>query len=308
MEVSQLKVYSLGIVAANKPLNTHVIEVTPVEDLPMVDGAITDNADAASAGAKDTNGGAYQVELTTTITVKATWMPLGEPNRKTSPDVRRGETVMLWRFGDTDKFYWTTMKDDLRLRKLETVIWAFSATRDESKDTNPDSTYFLEISTHKKLLHFHTSRADNEPFGYDIQLNTAEGTLIITDDAGNSISLDSPNKRIVAINGDNSIIDISRTNIFLQSTDLINLKSKDIRMQATNWDVQATDTKLKSSKNTITSQTDHIGNFNLSGNLGTKAGGGGSGAVSISGVVKAEGTVEVGKLISHQAIDAPNVD
>ncbi len=39
----KLKVYSLGIVAKNKALDSHKIEVTPIEDLSMVNGEITDH-------------------------------------------------------------------------------------------------------------------------------------------------------------------------------------------------------------------------------------------------------------------------
>jgi hypothetical protein len=44
-QASLLKPVSVGIVAANKALDSDEIEVVLAEEFPMVDGEITDNAD-----------------------------------------------------------------------------------------------------------------------------------------------------------------------------------------------------------------------------------------------------------------------
>ena len=88
-KLSKFHAHSLGIVAANKPLDSKIIEVTPIEDNPMASGELTDNIDIYEAKSSSTDGEAYQVELTTTNTIKATWLPIGTSNRLTAPDVRR---------------------------------------------------------------------------------------------------------------------------------------------------------------------------------------------------------------------------
>lgn len=300
MQASKLHIHSLGIVAANKVLSSNIIEVSPIEDTPMVDGELTDSFVDLSVKSQDAQGGSYESAAAVSNTVQATWLPLGSSNRMTPPDVRRGETVALWRFADTDKYYWCTLKDDMHLRKLETVIWAFSATTDEGLPTTSETAYFVEISTHKKLLHIHTTKENGEPFAYDIQLNTDEGFFTIQDDAGNSIQLDSMNRRIQMFNRDGSVLDIDKTKIMMSSKDLIDLKSKDINLQSQTYQQKATTNSIEASTQTIKAQTTHIGNFTLAGGLSAGPGSSGSG-VAIDGAVAVTQDVVAGgiSLINH---------
>lgn len=319
MELSQLKIYSIGTVAANKLLSSKEIMVVPIEDSPLLDGELTDTVSIYKANAQDSTGVAYSVELNTSAAVKATWLPLGSSNRLTAPDVRRGEMVALYRFSDVDGFWWTTLKDDMHLRKLETVIYAFSATIDEDATPSSENTYFFEISTHNKLVHFHTSKANGEPYAYDIQINTKEGIIQIQDDAGQVFMLNSKERQLEMINADKSKIEINKTNIFIQSTDLIEMKSKVIRqesidnnMMATNVTQDATSSELKASTLDITAITTHTGNIQLNGNITSAAGGGGSGDASFAGNVGAKdanisGTVTANKVVSSEPVVAPNV-
>lgn len=222
---SKLHIYSLGIVAANKELSSKFIEVTPIEALMMLDGEISDNLQQVRSKGRSASGNTYEDSIDTTASIQAEWLPIGITNRVTPPDVRRGEHVVLYKFGDVDKYYWTTLLYDMRLRKLETAIWAFSNTRNESTDGTADTTYFLEVSTHKKLVHLHTSVSDGEPFTYDIQLNTKDGVFTFQDDIGNYIQLDSKNVRIEVKNADGSWIDMNRKTINIYAPQDINLRA-----------------------------------------------------------------------------------
>lgn len=228
MELSKLHICSIGVVAKNKSLKSRVIEVTPIEATPMANGELTDNTVSYKASAVDTQGSAYQVEVPTTNTVKATWLPMHSSNRVTAPDVRRGELVVLYRFADTDDFWWATLKDDLELRKLETVIYAFSGTREESAKPSAENTYFLEISTHNKLVHFHTSKADGEPFIYDIQINTKDGNITIRDDAGNYFSFDSKERQLELKNVDGTHIDLNKKDLTITVPETYTLQAKNV--------------------------------------------------------------------------------
>lgn len=228
-QFSKLHLYSLGIVAVNKPLSSKVIEVTPIEDVPLLNGELTDNVRDVSSKARDTEGAAYHTEVSAGNTIKATWFPLeGGGNRLTAPDVRRGERVIIYRYADTDQFWWVTQGQDMRLRKLETVIFGISATRDESAEPDPENMYWMEWSSHKKAITIHTSKADGEPYAYDIQINTAYGSILIKDDDGNSFSLDSPERIWKMINRDTSYIEINKREITAFAPDKITLKTKDL--------------------------------------------------------------------------------
>lgn len=231
-QISKLKIYSLGIVAENKLPSSKEVEVTPIEEMPMLDGELAPVATDYNAKATDALGSSYEdtVELTTTI--KAKWLPIGAANRVSAPDVRRGEMVVIYKFGDTDKYFWTTLNEDLKLRKLETVIYAFSGTTNEGAEINADTFYFIEISTHKKLITLHTSKDNGEPFSYDIQLDTNNGKLVITDDVGNYVLLDSSQSRIQLMNVDGSEYDMHKTNLTVNIPEKITFNAMEFEVNA----------------------------------------------------------------------------
>lgn len=212
MQVSKLHLYSYGIVAINKARSSDEIEVTPIEVTPMADGEITDAVVEEKAKGKDADGASFEASVNTSSTIKARWLPFGS-NRATSPDVRRGEKVAIYRFADADKYYWTSLEYDAKLRKLETAIYTFSNTQVESEDSTPETCYFFEVSTHDKVVKLHTSTSDGEPYGYDFVLNTKDGSFTITDTIDNRITLDSEQHQIIAINTEGSFIEILKEDI-----------------------------------------------------------------------------------------------
>lgn len=250
-QISKLKIYSLGIVAENKLPSSKEVEVTPIEEMPMLDGELAPVATDYNAKATDALGSSYEdtVELTTTI--KAKWLPIGAANRVSAPDVRRGEMVVIYKFGDTDKYFWTTLNEDLKLRKLETVIYAFSGTTNEGAEINADTFYFIEISTHKKLITLHTSKDNGEPFSYDIQLDTNNGKLVITDDVGNYVLLDSSQTQIVLRNVDETTFDMKGPNLDITVPQTYTVKCKDYKLDASSSvDIKSGTTKVQSSGGT----------------------------------------------------------
>lgn len=299
--MSKLKVYSLGIVAENKLLDSPYIKVTPVEDMAFVDGELAGYEEEYQASGTDRSDSSYDINLKNTVQIKAKWMPLGSPNRFTSPDVRRGEYVMIYQFGDADQYYWVTMKDDLSLRKLETVIYAFSGTRDEDAKPSKDNCYFLEISTHRKLVHFHTSKEDEEPYCYDVQICTEKGYVIIKDDIENIITIDSKEHRIELINTDKCHQDMHKKdwtvtvpgNTLIQTTGNTTITTKGNTLVQTKGNTTVeTDgnTKVTTKGNT---------DINTSGNTGIKTSGSTNIETSNTTTVKSGGDIN---------LTAPNVN
>lgn len=266
MAFSELKVYSLGIVAENKKLGSRILEVTPIEDSPMIDGEINSNLVQDKVKSKDVNGGEYEVKTTTANSIKATWLPLGSSNRFTSPDVRRGERVILYRYSDEDKFYWATLFDDLKLRKLETVIYAFSGTKDESSDeVNAENYYFLEVSTHKGLVHFHTSKKNGEFCSYDLQINPKDGFIRIEDDVGNFFIFDSKEKQIALKNADDCYIEINKKDANFNVPETLTIKAKNL--------VEEVNEKISVKAGDSISEKTGSYSMDASGSINEKAGG-----------------------------------
>lgn len=215
---SELHLYSLGIVARNKSLQSVEIEVTPIERVQMVDGELTDDVKPVRARGIDADRIPYETEVNTAVTIKATWYPGGgNANRLTPPDVRRGEKVELWRYGDTDKYYWKSYDNDLHYRKLETVTYGYSATREEDVEPSADNTYVVEVSTHRKHLLITTTMKDEEPFKYTIKLDTKEGVLTIADNIHNTFTLNSKSQQIRMENSAGSFIDMTGSTITMRA-------------------------------------------------------------------------------------------
>jgi hypothetical protein len=120
---------------------------------------------------------------------------------------------MIYQFGDADKYYWVTLKQDNHLRRLETTIFAFSATSKEVEKLDASNSYFLEVSTHRKTVTFHTSTANGEPFSYDIQIDAGKGSVTVTDNVGNTILLDSKQSRVLLKNSSGTSFDLNKKSI-----------------------------------------------------------------------------------------------
>ena len=232
--MSQLQPYGIGVVAANKLPSSHEIEVTDMERTPILNGEITDNIETYKGSGSGNNDQAFDVEIETTASIKAKWLKLGCTNRVTSPDVRRGERVALWRFGDSDQFFWMDIETSVKLRRLETVVYSFSNNRKENIENTAETTYYFEISTMGKYIHLHTSKNDDEPYIYDIQLNTKDGCLTFMDDDGNSMVMDSAEQRIELHNKLNSYLKIDKKVITLRSDDEIILETNKITFKGKN--------------------------------------------------------------------------
>jgi hypothetical protein len=274
-QLSKFRFYSLGIVAANKPLATDVIDVIPVEELTMLDGEInTENVELKAQGV-DASGRNYTTTVQTNVAIRAKWLKLTCSNRMTSPDVRRGASVIIYQFGDSDsEYYWTTWKDDSNLRKLETVVWGISATKNEADNASSSNMYYFEISSHTKTVTFHTSQANGEQWGYDIQINTDAGYVTIQDTAGNIIRLNSAATQLLMQNVNGTTLDIQQNNMSLTVPDTLTINAKNIKTSATNSDSTITNITTQATQLAITAgnMTTQATSYALSAETGTSTG------------------------------------
>lgn len=207
---SKLRLYSLGIVVRDKEEGVDDIEVYPVEELPLLDGNIRDYKTQYKVNGVDANGAKVQSQLVGGATLIAKWLPNGSDNRITSPDVVANETVRIYRYADTDKFYWTTLFREPLLRRKETVCYMYGNLAGPLQPFNKDSSYWVEVSTVHKHIKLATTKSDGEPFAYNINLDTEAGTLAITDDIGNSLTLDSHGHTWKMANVDGSYVEVNK--------------------------------------------------------------------------------------------------
>ncbi len=247
MENSLLKPYSIGIVLEDKEGDSDMIKVMPTEQLSMFSGDLNEQKLNYNVNAPDAQGIKRTSQIEGGVEIVAKWI-FSSGNRVTAPNVKKNESVLIYRFADTDEFYWQTFMREPSLRRREHVHYAFSNLPSGVKPYDKNSSYWFEISTREKHIHLHTSKNDNEPFEYDLNIDTKIGNLSITDDIQNSITIDSKN-RIITINhtsGNKIQItdnDISMTN---QSGSNINMNGGDITINCNNLVFNTSTTTINS--------------------------------------------------------------
>ena len=188
---SKFEFYSFGIVVKAKEPNSSSIEVYPVEELPEVGGSLKDYKQSHQSTLPNIQGTNQKGSLESTATLSAEWLPDGVNNRHNAPDVQPGEGVKLYRYGDDDNYYWTTVFNEPSLRRTENVLYLYGGTQKYGETLDKDNSYWINVNTVDGLIQLHTSTANGEPYTYDFTINTKEGYVELKDDNENLIRLNS---------------------------------------------------------------------------------------------------------------------
>ena len=303
MDTSLYRIRSLGKAASNKELNSKTLEVTLDELYPMVDGEITANATTETVKGTDANGIKYQKESTSSVTVKATWRPIGDSFRQTPPDVRRGDPVLVYQFGDDEKqFYWETVGDDHH-RRLETVRFGITATQDENASIDNTNSYLQEWSSHNKYVTLlSSSLANGEKVSYVFQFNMDSGAVVLQDSNGNFMLLDSVEKRWLFQNADGSLLDMDGKNITMTAPEKLTMNAKSATFNFTDsLDINTKTTTINGTTVNINANTNLLGNFDLKGDMTSGAGASGTtGQLTLAKNVTIMGDLDVrGRTHTH---------
>lgn len=233
--------YGLGTVAIDKKLGEWEIEVYPQERIPNTNKPLGQQDKQQGTFINALGIKQYYNEIKHN-TITASWLPIGDYNRVTPPDVCQGETVMLWTSSGTDNIYWSIMFNQLDLRKTELALWSFSS---KPQLVNPenvqDNTYSFLVDTLNQAIKLQTTKENGEATSYLIELLCKLGQFNIADGENNAISLDSVNGILnIAINKQivssteiiqssaSSIMKLSGNNLVgINSDKIINLSCKE---------------------------------------------------------------------------------
>ena len=254
MEESKLRLYSLGIVVEDKPENTDIILVSPIEVLNIQEsGEIKTKEKTYKGTLKNIDSNNFNTEISSKNYFRAKWLPFSQSNRITAPNVVEGETVILFKYGDIDEYYWSTIFREPILRRQETVNYSFSNLKSEKgkKAFDKKTSYWLEISTKHKYIKLHTANNDNEHTTYDITIDTKSGFIDIKDGKGNLITLDS-SKNKLNINT-NSSIDVTTRNLNIKADNSVNITTPVLNLTGNlevKGNIHATGTIIDDSGNT----------------------------------------------------------
>ena len=233
-EESKFRLYSLGIVLENKEDNSDYISVHPIEELPHVEGKISEievNYDFTLPDADDKQ---KTVKIKGEMAVKAKWVPWGDGNRNTAPDVIKNETVLLFKFGDTDDIYWTCHLREPTIRRKERVCYMFCDLESGLTEYTKESAYWYEFSTKDGHIWTSTSQASGEAFKYDFIIDTANSTVGLFDDVTNGFFIDSHGESTMMRNQNECMVECVKKDVNTVAIETSSEKAKDIRQVAEN--------------------------------------------------------------------------
>jgi len=197
---SALELYSLGAVVETKVYGSDIIKVTPIEDFAFETGFLNEIKKKHNVVIPDSIGRTKKANVEGGVTIEAKWIPFGHSNRISAPDVVKNETVILFRFGSNDTYYWTSVFREPSLRRLEKVLYAWSNIRDGigKKVFDRLTSYWMEVSTFDKWIWIRTNKNDGEPFAYDVKIDTKKGNVKLWDSAGEYIEFNSATGTLTA--------------------------------------------------------------------------------------------------------------
>ena len=237
---SQFKPVSVARVLEDLEPGTDVLLVGGLESNPGATGMQVSNTQSVEAKGTDANGKEYSTTTNTDSVIKAKWLRWGS-QRLTPPNVRRKMRVMLYRFADQDEYYWEYMGLDGHLMRLETIVWGINnnANADGASEVKPENMHTLEWSTHTKQLTLRTCKSQGEPFAYIFQFNLGEGSVVLADDNGNMVNLDSQEAIWLMQNSFGSHLKIDKNSIFAFAAELIKMETKLVQVIAETVEVKA---------------------------------------------------------------------
>ena len=249
---SQISFYSYGLVAKDKARGDNEISVFPVEVRFSQVEAISEAVSVDKIEHNITEGKDF-VTMRTGNTIPAQWIDFNT-NRITPPDVKEKDLVLIWRLGDTDMFFWQD-RNVANVKRLETVVYAFSA--DPKNGFKPDmsNAYYIMISSHDKHVTLATSKSNGEYCRYTMQLNTGDGRFVLSDDIGNSGWFDSAKTNIGWKNAKGTTFVMDKTHIFGYAKDSIKFESKYIGFNCDTYNIDTKTYNAVSKSYTIKADT-----------------------------------------------------
>lgn len=298
--------YGVCTVAEDKQTNTNEVFVYLPLLFPDADGEVKSTVETVQATTTSPTGDTHSSTGLRNNSVGCEWMNLNS-NRITAPDVRSGSKVVVYKYKGTNKYLWTYAGMDATLR-LETVIWAFSASPKVNEDIpfDTDHYYILMISSHQKKFQFLTGQGNGEATSYAFTLDMGEGGFSFADGEENSLTLNSMEHVWAIMNQEQSVIAMDKKNIsitcddqiFQKATESINMSAKIINLKATealNINV-GKQTNLISPKIYVEGDITHVGDNEQTGNYKQTGSTTTTGSVTADGTVTGKSGVKTGKV------------
>ena len=224
LQTSQIHTW-IGIVAQDKVANSISIEVLIPELTPVVSGTVSATTGSQTVSLLDLDGGTVHSTVTTKTTVTAYYHG-NSTNRKYPPDVVQGEQVRVFKYANSDKYYWESMgrNDDLRKTELYRIE---AKNRKSFEDPSDDAhAYSLEMDTkNNQWVRILTSTGNGEEHVYTLLIDAKNSKVQLADEIGNSLTIDSNNSRVLLRNSSKSLLMLNGVDAILAAPETVSIKA-----------------------------------------------------------------------------------
>ncbi|MGL4457258.1 MAG: hypothetical protein ACRCUB_02515 [Plesiomonas shigelloides] len=240
---SAFEFYGIGVVADVKERGATTVMVTPREQRFAHQELVDTNPQREDKTVK-TNNGERVVKATNNKAIECTWLAVNSM-RKTAPDVRNGDEVLIYTLGD-DRYFWMLL-NTADHKRLETVIFAISADPNNPLKDDFSNAYFISLSSHEKQFMFRLNKVDGEVTGYTIECNAKDGYLSASDDFENGFFIKSKERVVGLENADRTTVQCDKEdaniyaprNINLTAEERIAMRCKKLFAKCEDWEVNA---------------------------------------------------------------------
>lgn len=244
---SNLKFYSLGIVAEDIVENSNIIKVYPHELLTNTVDVNVATVKTTTTNSTTSSGNEESIVVDKSSVIIAKWIPIGNNNRITAPMVCKGETVLLYNYAGTDQYYWSSIDNEMDLRKNEKATYFYS--NKKTIDTSGNLVtkgYYFTVDCINKFLKLFTNKNDGEYTTYEFKINTKDGIVTLTDGKNNFIKLFSQEDKLVITT--NKKVEVNTVDCIVNATESSTVNTKNSTINASDVsNVNTTTANIKAS-------------------------------------------------------------
>lgn len=288
------------------------------EQFPNSSGQLEVNPEIFTTSGKDSKGKHYTIRQNTESTITATFLNR-DTNRITAPQVQKGERVLVYQFDNDKTYYWEPANLDNHKRVQEAVVHAYAAKKPtDGKDlvpTTPENSYTTTVDGINGMIEQRMTEANGEISPWLTQYDAKNGNMVITDQKGNIIQINTKETTIEIVNADRSHIQLKRDVINIYSENQLNIEvGKEINIQVPTLNIKCekynhtADTVTWSAKTVEMSGNEFTLNYptiNLNGQvnaggIATTGAGGGSSNVEVKGDTNIQGSQTIQGSVSIQ--------
>lgn len=289
---SGLRLWAIGEVTRDKPFGVDQIMVHPTELVTDTNGDPAGVDETFEDKVPTSSGVAKTQSIKATREMPATWFPNGHDHLVTSPMVRKGEAVKLYKYHDKPEIYWSTLFREPGIRRIERFVIGASNLSVPGQPYDLDSAYTIDFDTLTKALRIRTTISDGEQFAYFIELNPGQNRIEAADNIGNRFFIHSPDNNVQMEDASGAIIQTRDGHPYVFGP-----KGVEINTPAT-FKVTAGNTHVSAGSNLVEGATTFSDAVVFSSNVTLKAGmsqDAGSGAsATFSGSISIQGGARFG--------------